>query len=401
MNQNRLTLNITRICTGLIAILPVIQVYKFPFTDMSCATIFILLFLPVFMLKLTEGILKQNKKILGTIPLLLYCVWGMSKCAGSPIDFILFVVVYVYIAAIVVSNIFNVNRARKIVENIAVISSIIVMMQHILYYIFGLSLKVVVIKAWVMDYVLNSLTSPIGLFRPSAIFAEPAHFTQYAIIGLVSILLFNLESKINIKKAVIITLGILMTTSGIGIVLTLISWGLWLYKRSPKEKFGKHFFKIFSGLTAGTLVCFVLMQFGFFASAVERIFGEVDGYNAISGRLFWWDTYFSDLLMHDLLWGFGYSTLPPAYFTGFMKIIYATGIIGFILLTMAIFKCIFNTKGFSFCLSIMYYGLLFVANITGFILMIYWFSFMHSGFIWKDKLIKATKREATCRLDEY
>lgn len=367
--------------------IPVLMMYKFPFTEMSCVTVFVLLFSPIFLLKVIEGICRHNN-IYRTLPLFLYCVWAISKCVGRPIDLILFVVIYIYITAIVVSNVFDVNKARKIIENISIIASIVVMVQYVLYYTVGLSSPVVFVHAWLIEYMQNKIdsTTMAGLFRPSAFFAEPAHFAEYTIIGLVSVLFLSTESKLNTTKAVVITLGIFMTTSGIGIALSLVSWVLWILKNFQKRR--TLIFRILASLTVGSLAYFVLMQFNFFSKAIQRVFGEVDGYNAISGRLFWWETYFSGLSMHDWIWGLGYSALPANYFTGFMETVYATGIIGFILLAMTLMNCMLHTKGFSSCLSLMYLGLLFVANITSFILMIFWLSFIYSGYTCKQKLTK-------------
>jgi len=381
------------IYTGLIVILPILMMYKFPFAKMSCVTILVLLFSPVFLIKALKGICGNFNIIWSNMPLFLYFMWAISKCVGSPIDLILFAATYIYITAIVVSNIFDINKARKIIENISIIASIIVILQYVLHYTSGLTLPTVCVYDWLNDYMKYSIQNKdmTGFFRPSAFFAEPAHFAYYSVIGIVSILFT--ESKVNIKKAVFITLGILLTTSGIGIIFSSIIWFVWLLKGSPKNR--TSFLKIFGGLTSGLLTYYLLMQFNFFSNAIQRIFGEVDGYNAISGRLFWWDTYFSRLSTHDWIFGLGYSALPGVYFTGFMEIVYASGIIGLILLSMAIMNCIRHTKGFHLFLCIIFFGLLFSSDLTSFFYMIFWFSLIYSGYIYKKKQSKTNRGRQT------
>lgn len=117
----------------------------------------------------------------------------------------------------------------------------------------------------------------------------------------------------------------------------------------------------------------ILDNISYFHVVFSRIIGNSGtDYNAIDGRLFWWDTYFGDKAFTDFLWGYGEENLPDEYFTGFMKQIYAYGITGFVLFVLYVLVFILKSKKFPNLSMCIYFGLLFVSNHTGFISMIFY-----------------------------
>ena len=67
--------------------------------------------------------------------------------------------------------------------------------------------------------------------------------------------------------------------------------------------------------------------------------------SAVKGRLFFWEGYFGQFTAKDLTYGFGQSSLPEdVYFTSFMVYLWAYGILGFSLYTIACCQLFITSK---------------------------------------------------------
>ena len=81
-----------------------------------------------------------------------------------------------------------------------------------------------------------------------------------------------------------------------------------------------------------------------------------------------------------MVFGFGASSLPDSYFTGFMTVLYAYGIIGVVLFFFSYLQITIRGKNLARALSIMYIGLFFVANLTNMISLIFGFGVVLSFY---------------------
>lgn len=233
---------------------------------------------------------------------------------------------------------------NSFVENISIIMSVVIILQYVLFYGFGVSpgyeraflfpFQNFFIES-VKSYLSQSYMVIDGLFRPSAFFLEPAHYSQYCILGLAS--LFATEKGFFTRKKILISIGIFMTTSGIGIASVLAIWALALY-------FGNR--KITSSLIIRTVIITILMIVAFvllyftvpiFQNSVNRVIAPGDGYNAFEGRLG------SRFLIGTLdgvffVFGKGFKNIPtwgsldtPYFMTGIVELMYCQGILGMII----------------------------------------------------------------------
>lgn len=227
------------------------------------------------------------------------------------------------------------------VENISIIMSIVIVLQYVLFYGFGVSLgheraflfpfQNLFIES-VENYLSQSYMVIDGLFRPSAFFLEPAHYSQYCILGLAS--LFSTEKNFLTVKKVIISIGIFMTTSGIGIASVLAVWVLALYIENEKVTMN-HVIKIVV-ITILMTVFFAVLYLAVpvFQSSVNRVIAPGDGYNAFEGRLG------SRFLIGTLqgvsfVFGKGFRNIPtwgrldtPYFMTGIVELMYCQGVLG-------------------------------------------------------------------------
>lgn len=233
----------------------------------------------------------------------------------------------------------------KCIENIAIVMSAVVLIQCLLYYAFGISISYDrtfllpfrnAMTAGVQDYLYSSRMVINGNFRPSAFFLEPAHMSQFCTIGLASLLLK--DTRLFNKKAIFVSLGILLTTSGLGIACVFALWGISLFINGDgltAKKISRIFLGMALAIAAFTLAFIFSSSF---QKAVIRVFVASNGYNsAIEGRL-WSRSFLENLVGTEALFGMGYKNIPvygrnntQYYMTGIIEMLYCQGVVGTVL----------------------------------------------------------------------
>ncbi len=238
----------------------------------------------------------------------------------------------------------------KYMEDIAIVSAAIVMLQCMLYYVFGSSVShdrsflfpfPNLMTKGVQEYIQVSKMVSNGIFRPSAFFLEPAHLSQFCSIGLACLLLEN--KRLLNKKAIFVSVGIILSTSGIGIACVFALWGVSLFING--DGFTREtLLRIFSGIMLAAAVFALAFTVSYsFRSAVIRVFVASNGYNSgFEGRL-WSRSFLKNLSGMDSLFGMGYKNIPvygtdktQYYMTGIIEMLYCQGIAG-----MAIFGILY------------------------------------------------------------
>ena len=362
--ENRISVRnktIQKIFGLLIVLLPLLLPYKFPFTSYSITTILSLV-LAVFSVVIL-WIHRTRIRFFSILFLIVFLIYAISKSNSTiAISYLIAAIVFLTISTGYVKP----SQIRKYIETISVFATCVVILQTIIHYLLGRHIPFVLTSLCTEDikyqyYQLAGTGISDGHYRPSAFFLEPAHYSQFCIFGLASCLL---KKQLNIKKAIFISLGVVLTTSGMGIALTIVTWSFWavVYNWSWIKR---HFLKFFCFLFASFLIVLLLYQVPFVKFAVGRIIGTDGDMSAIEGRLFFWNSFFGELNAKSLIFGFGQSTLPTdAYFTGFMVYLWAYGIIGFVLFFTACFQLFVTSKILAKYFIMVFFVLTFFANQT-------------------------------------
>lgn len=368
------------------------MMYKTPGMSVGLSTVLI----AVGMIYALKTILTSNRRI--NMPMIsliaIYILWVMAKSTGQGI--LLCIAIIIHLAAISTGAI-NLDYLRKLLENISLIAAICLISQQIYHVLIGGNL-VFMNTDWFLpmmesyvEKVNTGFSYTNNMYRPSAFFLEPSHYTCYTIYGLGS---FLFREKEDFKKAIITTIGLFASTSGFGFVLAFAIWGWWYLIHRTGSTITKMLPKIIGIGIAMYLVYLVLLQVPFFAEIINRFTNSDDStYNAINGRLFWWDTFFGDKSISYFLFGQGEESLPEVYFTGFMKIIFAYGVVGMLLYSCFLIYLLKKSNNYAKTYVIIYIALLFFANQTGFINIIFHIgciiTFMFSKDIKDVKLTQA------------
>ena len=361
-------INVRSLYSVIIALIPVIMIFNVPVLNIGFSTLLLGLFAPFALLRYSSG-----KRLVGILPFLVLFGYFIYRSVGSLMNQFLLVIVLIHVYGAIQGSL-KLHVMRKTVETVAVIGTACVILQTLLYYVFGFSLMYL-IPTFVLEEnreILTRMSMSNGMYRPAAFFLEPSHYAQYCCIALLSTLFPEEERKADLKKALWIVFGCLLTTSGIGIALSVGVFGL--YVLFAQRKKGTKLISLIGWLLAIAVAFFVLMQFDFFANALQRVFGEVDGYNAIWGRTLFWDMYIGSLKGKDLLMGLGVVDMPDGYMTGLMELIYCYGQYGLTLM-IAVLAWLFigsrNAMARGVCL--IYAGLMCFADVFSFLSLTFWF----------------------------
>ena len=214
--------------------------------------------------------------------------------AGQAAVFIFYVIV---LAAGGLSTTFFI-RAITVVS---VVASVCIIIQYFCYYILHFHLQVVptsLLLPRANQWVLLAQTGRysitgkmIKFYRPSAFFLEPSHMFIYTFTPS-TLRVLTAETKREKLVSAILVLGLILTTSGMGILCGLMLIVLYLGKAGKAKRLAPIIRKLLQpkniGLLLAFLILFVVAYFRvpFIHNSVERIlFSGTDFTTAVSGRL--------------------------------------------------------------------------------------------------------------------
>lgn len=171
-------------------------------------------------------------------------------------------------------------------------------------------------------------TMLIGSYlRPSGFFFEPSHFSQYCSLYL-CFLLFG-ERSVNVKKVIFVALGIMLSGSGMGILMLIALLGA-----SLVLQFHKRILTSFIYVGVFTIILFYMSKSSFVQTMLYRVFsnGTVYGGNAIEARIGNGYHIYQSLNLINKLFGCGYGHVPNnVYLNGLAYLLNTLGLFGSIL----------------------------------------------------------------------
>lgn len=276
---------------------PILQHYKGRIWDLG-SDLYIFLFPVVLFLLIRKGRITVRY----SLPMIFLGLWiGLSH--GFTLNVfgreILLIVLYVAID----SDVIDTTSLAGIAISIAEIASILIIVQYICYYILGFHLQLVPTsllkdsaEQWVMLAKTGRISvtgSTMSFYRPSAFFLEPSHIATFSFPLLIYLLTSRRTTKQDIRKAINITVGVLLSTSGIGIVFCIGVWCIYflLYSASARNSTKSLAKRLFTARNLIILIAILLILIlafytvPLFRKSVTRIFvPEQNGNNAMQAR---------------------------------------------------------------------------------------------------------------------
>lgn len=289
----------------------------------------------------------QNEKISGEkiiFPLVLFSLYKAFIHEVNFMGIAQAIVIVIYYFAIA-EGVINLRSVFKSASRIAQLASVLIIVQYVCHYVLGFHLKLVPVSLLLPEssqWIAGAETGQVGingirseLYRPSAFFLEPSHMFLYVFPILFVFLLSPNMDKWRKKIAILLTVGLFLTTSGMGIGVSCFAWVLyWGFNSGKLNNIKlKNVFRIKNLIMLITFcVVFIVLCFTvpFFRDSIVRIFvGESGGSNAIEGRTAQGFNLIANLTGMKLLIGVTSTTAGIQFnMAGFVATLYKFGIIG-------------------------------------------------------------------------
>ena len=339
VSDEKNNLLVDKICAFLLALSPILQHYRGLFEDFGITVLLITCLWYFVRILLIIQQVKIPTLIVGLLIFQLY----KSIIHGASFMGVAYAVVMIFIYISAANNLINLTFFLRVSCAIATLASILVLVQYICYYVLGFHLQMVPTTLllpeadqWILGAQtgLAGITGRIGtLYRPSAFFLEPSHMFLYVFPHIFIMLLSPGKSKTKIKKGILLSIGVVLTTSGMGLLTVGFVWGLYFALASGKmNKLSlKNLLKPANFLLAGTFLVAAVIAIATIPTIRESFMRIIDTSNkgAVAGR-----TRLSTNLIKTLSfseWIIGVTnTLEGIEFNmpGFLATVYKFGMLG-------------------------------------------------------------------------
>ena len=240
------------------------------------------------------------------------------------------------------SSYFDFDLIIKYLRIVTLIVAIYAIIQLLFYYATGLKL----INVFGPTKQGISFDSVLGeyevTYRPPSLFLEPSN-VAYFVMPYLCYSLFhkyadNKEAKQCYVDAIIVSIGVICTTSGQGLLCLFTLWTIWLI------------YYVFSRKNAFIIIVFVLVMGMLFSNervlyGLDRIFAlDSDELSAVDARYQGY-TAFGNLSMIFKLFGTGFGNYDEnIYYSSFADILFCTGIIGLVFVLALYTLCFVQGK---------------------------------------------------------
>lgn len=229
--------------TFFIVLLPFLYQYKSPISVISLGELILIPFIGFYLINFKWDRVRYhcyNGYYLYIFAVILASI--MASINGyyriSEFTTVLVRIIYYSLLILVSLKKFDINEGLKLVRFFSVIFSVYVVIQYIMYKSMGVTLPTVLNPNWVFSAESGNRTNYSEyyrfIYRPSSLFLEPSYYALFAGVGLSSAL-FNENYRQQKKQSglvmgVIITVGMVVSTSSAALLLIIVNWFAYLYK---------------------------------------------------------------------------------------------------------------------------------------------------------------------------
>ena len=278
----------------LLVISPLLQHYKG--VVVNAGILVLILCLPYVCLKLLFRLRSlQWKNILFALPLVVFQVFRVFAHGTTFMELAHAAVLCGYFVAATLGGL-NLKYVARSAYLVAMAAGIGIILQGICYYLFGFHLQLVATEllleesnAWVRlaeTGIIGVTGNASAFYRPSAFFLEPSHMFLYFVPNLFLLLLTPQMNWLKRISAAILSVGLILSTSGMGIAVVVGAWLLHLGFGKGKENLLriKHLFNKQNILRCIAFVLvFVVIAFSlpFLRYSILRIFIGGQAVNAM------------------------------------------------------------------------------------------------------------------------
>lgn len=392
-NQKRLICDSrpNKVFSYLVVIMMIGNVYLFPFFKaIDMGEVMIILFIPYFLMSINSLSIKREYNLIyifvgySLIVTMLMCAL-LNGDISSPIVRLTRDFFYYFVIFFLGTHFFSMKYFRKALIYFCVILSAFIMLQVLVYMVTGYLIPGFLMSASLNDggYTGAQLysnyiryASIAGYLKPNGFLCEPAHCAQCLFIAILLLLFNDKHEKKDIKIALFISVGMILTMSTSAMLYLMFSWGLWCLKESRKNSV-----KILVIVSCVGLISLIALKNGLFnniIAVIERFTKTISGEvitNSSQLRMMKGFYTFLSLPLLQKVFGIGFGNYAVAvsvmdnveinmleneYMNTVSYILVSSGIIGFLLMFFFFVYMYRHSSGISrvmiFALLIMSFG---------------------------------------------
>ncbi|MBQ7321823.1 MAG: hypothetical protein IJW99_06980 [Clostridia bacterium] len=346
-----------RVAAFLLAMCPLLQHYRGPVYNAALSVMVLLV--PYFLIRMTPKLQSFRLSSLYLVSVLvLYMIYRVIDHGTSITEFGQSGVLIVYFIAVALGAI-DVKFFCRVAVIVSLVASILLIVQYIGFYCFDHHIQLVPVSLLLPSadqWVLGAKTGLAGItgkkndfYRPSAFFLEPSHVYIYMFPHLL-ISLFSGKGKKALLASAIISVGLILCTSGMGIAVVLGAWGLFLVLYNEKD----HSYSVKNVIRLRNIIMLILLVIAFLLAVkyvrpvrrtVLRLFTTGTGATAITARISRALRGLEDLTPLQWIIGVEDTTHGISYnMPGLIAAIYRYGVIGMIMSLSLYARSIYDLK---------------------------------------------------------
>ena len=309
-----------------LVLLPILDQYKiFGITFEMIFGIF-----GLFIILLKHVVLKDKNQYKNKVLLLigytiLVLVFQCLRLQADPVQIILRIGLYVLLTigiCFIVTDVCCFDEFKRIYGKIVLLLSLIVIAQFLIYTLRGRATMMLVPGVELnyssfssTDYSAETLSrlSYGWLYRPCSLFLEPAYHAQYVIPWLfLELLSIDTNDKKSIRNCLIVSIGLLLTASSLGVLGCAIAWIMafirWSSKLNRSAFVRNLFFLIVIIALAIVFLRIPSVQF-YFRMKMDEITADNWGSNSFTMRMIRGFACFAEFGFVDKIFGCGYGNI--------------------------------------------------------------------------------------------
>ncbi len=309
--------NKERVYSFLLALFPLLNVYPVASTSFSVGELCVLAFAPIALLPRKNVIIDNVARIYSAF--IVYAITITLTIALSFNEISLNETVrrlmrdglYILVFAYISPSFLNFEVFKKTFTVLCVALTIFIIIQFSAYaishrYIPGI-ISNLYPKAGEIQRIAIRTASYIGFLRPNGFLKEPSHCAQVLSVGLILHLVGD-EKGTNWKVSVLLTIGILFTTSANGFFLIIACYALYAFVNT-RSKNASTVFKVIGVVTVGLIVFFIMYsQVPFMQRIVNRILNVSEGTEWSSSlRVLRGFAFFNQMPLSGKVFGLGFG----------------------------------------------------------------------------------------------
>lgn len=367
-----------RLCIILFAVLPILQHYKGIFVNAAVTSL--LLLFPIVIYKLIRKRFIAKKQIEFVLPLVLFFFFKVVD-HGTTVTELGQACVFSVTVIAVGCGLFDAKYFIRVATIISIIASTFIIAQYISYYVLGHHIQMVPTSLLLdrsSQWILAAKTGRASItgratsfYRPSAFFLEPSHMFIYMFMPMIMQMYSDKFGKRERNISMLISMGMFLCTSGMGIITTIGLWVMFLGKRYGDNRR----FSLQKLIQPKSILVFLLFLLGivllytrvsFFQSSINRILGSGHDYrNAISGRVESGNNLVRSLSGIDFVFGVSDTLSGITYnMSGFNATMYQYGIVGTVISYLFYIRGVFKLKNQYFWVCVIIIALSFFSAHT-------------------------------------